>query len=237
VTKPFVSVCRSSPLRLRCQDGHQLKSYVRFADLMRRLTDAWLESSGKSVSPDMLYRSVESLLRINMVLAVVDMESKTPHDWRISFSRTYGVPTTLVDAAHVQQTRTLSAFPVRTFVEREIIDACQRAVAAARPDVRKIDERIGKVRIVCGRQIVPDPSGTGRWCIILAEVHSLSSVGRDVRFDDVDLSILQLLREGLPAREIGAALKLSPRTIEHRIERMKGRAGVNAIIPLLAATG
>jgi len=29
-------------------------------------------------------------------------------------------------------------------------------------------------------------------------------------------------------------LELSPRTVEHRVERMKARAGVRAIIPLLA---
>ncbi|NSZ85534.1 hypothetical protein G6L98_15255 [Agrobacterium tumefaciens] len=37
------------------------------------------------------------------------------------------------------------------------------------------------------------------------------------------------------AREIGHMLKLSPRTVEHRIEKMKARAGVKSIVPLLIA--
>lgn len=56
---------------------------------------------------------------------------------------------------------------------------------------------------------------------------------RGARFDDIDLSIVQLLREGLSAREIGHMIELSPRTVEHRIEKMKARAGTKSIVPLL----
>jgi DNA-binding NarL/FixJ family response regulator len=61
----------------------------------------------------------------------------------------------------------------------------------------------------------------------------LSANGLDTRFDDVDLAIVQLLREGMSAREIGQAIELSHRTIEHRVERMKIRAGVKSVVPLL----
>nr|WP_246753558.1 AsnC family protein [Agrobacterium sp. OT33] len=73
----------------------------------------------------------------------------------------------------------------------------------------------------------------GAWCVALAEIHSLSAIGRNIRYDDTDLSIIQLLREGLSARDIAQRIELSPRTIEHRIERMKKRAGVKGTPSLL----
>lgn len=213
-----------------------MKSHIRFSDLMRRVTDAWLENSGKSAIAEAICRTVQDLVRVNMVLAIIDMEAKTPHDWRANFVRPYGIPTTLLDAPGLQQTRSLSGFSEKAFVEKHVIDVCQKAVAKGRPDFSKIDVTIRDIKLVCSRLILPDPSGSGRWCIVLAEVHSISHIGQPARFDDTDLSILQLLREGLSAREIGAAFKLSPRTIEHRIERMKNRTGIGAIVQLLAAT-
>ncbi|WP_132565347.1 helix-turn-helix domain-containing protein [Rhizobium sullae] len=170
-----------------------------------------------------------------MALVIIEMEAKTPHDWRANFIQTYGIPTTLVDAPRLQQPRSLSGFVEKAFIEKHVIDVCQNTVATGRPDFSKIDATIRDIRLVCSRLILPDPSGSGRWCIVLAQVHAISHIGRPARFDDTDLSILQLLREGLSAREIGAALKLSPRTIEHRIERMKIRTGIGAIVQLLAA--
>lgn len=52
--------------------------------------------------------------------------------------------------------------------------------------------------------------------------------------DGIDLSILQLLTEGAAQREIGLKLELSPRTIEHRIERLKAKLGAKNLQHLVA---
>jgi hypothetical protein len=184
-----------------------LKSQLRFIDLARLMTDAWVKSSGKVVSADAICRSVENLVRINMVLATIDMRMAAPQDWRIAFVRTYGIPTTFFDAKHLQRTRTLSGFPEKTYIERHVIDVCKRAVDIGRPYFGKIDEEVYDVTVAGDQLILPDSSGKGRWCVVLTEVHSIAKLGRPTRFDDVDLSVLQLLREGLSAREIGAAIE------------------------------
>jgi DNA-binding CsgD family transcriptional regulator len=212
-----------------------LKSHLRFSDVTRRLTDAWLNNSGKSVPAELICKPVEALLRINMVLLVVDMRPEKPQEWHLRFIRSYGIPTTLFDARELQQARCLSGFSEWASVEQHVVGACRKAVAFGRPEFSRFNEKIHDVRIVCDRLILPDPSGAGRWCIALTEVLMISSIGRAARLDDTDLAILQLLREGLPAREIGSALGLSARTIEHRVEKMKARTGVNAIVRLLAA--
>jgi hypothetical protein len=223
VTKPFVSV------RF---DGHPLKPNVSFSDLVRRLTDAWLESSSQSVSSDVICRSVKDLLKVNMALIVVDM-ARAPPDWHMDFVQQYGNPTSLVDAKGLQAAGSLRDFSRGASLKRHIIEACEKAVGDGRPITGRIDRVFQDTRVVASGIVVPDPSAKKTWCVILGEVHSISAVVQDVRFDDIDLSIVQLLREGLSAREVGHIIELSPRTVEHRIERMKARAGVKSIVPLL----
>lgn len=172
-----------------------------------------------------------------MILATIDMRMTKPQDWHITFVRKYGIPTTFFDAQGLQRTKTFSSFPEQTYVERHMIDVCKRAVDTGRPYFGKIDETIHDVSITGNQLILPDTSGKGRWCVALTEIHSIAKSGRPTRFDDIDLSVLQLLREGLSAREIGAAIELSARTVEHRIEKMKVRAGVNTVIRLLNTRG
>lgn len=223
MTNPFVSVLPGDD---------RLRPNVSFSELTRRLTDAWLESSSVSVSADAICRSVQDLLRINMVLIIVDI-TKAPPDWRIEFVRKYGIPTSLVDVKRLQNTGNLLDFPERLFLQQHVVEVCQKAIADGRPIIGRIDQVVQDVRVAGRHIVIPDPTAKKAWCVIMGEVHSLSVVGRDARFDDVDLSILQLLREGLSAREIGRVIELSPRTVEHRVERMKARAGARAIIPLL----
>lgn len=129
----------------------------------------------------------------------------------------------------------LRDFSRGALLEQHIIEVCQKAIADGRPIIGKIDQVIQNARVVASGIVVPDPSAKKTWCVILCEVHSISVVVREVRFDDIDLSIVQLLREGFFARKIGHVIELSPRTVEHRIERMKARAGVKSIVPLLIA--
>ncbi|WP_165448026.1 LuxR C-terminal-related transcriptional regulator [Rhizobium leguminosarum] len=51
--------------------------------------------------------------------------------------------------------------------------------------------------------------------------------------DDVDVAILQLLREGFQLREIGEKIDRSPRTVEHRVERLKALMGARTIHDLV----
>lgn len=168
-----------------------------------------------------------------MVLATVDMRPLSPWDWRVEFIGSYEIPTTLLDARGLQQNRQLADFPERPYIERHVIAVCKKTADIGRPNFGKIDGKIQDIKVAADWLLLPDTSGQGRWCIALLEIRSISSPGRPSRFDDVDLSILQLLREGLSAREIGIAIKKSARTVEHRIEKMKARTGVNAIVRLL----
>jgi len=215
-------------------DGFDLRPRISFDDLMRRMTDTWLENSRHEVSADVIYRSVEDLIRINMLLAVVETAPMSTLDWRVRFVRRYRIPSNLVAADELQQSRRLGDIPDQTLVSEHIVGVCKRAIEGRKWISDRIDLVARGVRVVGNRMVVPDPSGAASWCLFLAEIQSLTANGLATRFDDADLAILQLLREGMSAREIGQAIEFSPRTVEHRIERMKTRANVKTIAALLA---
>ncbi|WP_105436341.1 LuxR C-terminal-related transcriptional regulator [Neorhizobium tomejilense] len=79
-------------------------------------------------------------------------------------------------------------------------------------------------------------SATGRseWCILFSKIDLLLPEVAAFKVDDIDLSILQLLTEGAAQKEIALGLELSPRTIEHRIERLKSKAGAKNLQHLVA---
>jgi DNA-binding NarL/FixJ family response regulator len=52
-----------------------------------------------------------------------------------------------------------------------------------------------------------------------------------------NLSLIELVAEGLSDREIGARLHLSPHTIHHQIERLRGELGVRNRVELAAWAG
>jgi DNA-binding CsgD family transcriptional regulator len=201
---------------------------------MRRITDTWLENSRREVSADVICRPVEDLVRVNMLLAIVETAPMSPLDWHIRFVRRYRIPTSLVAADKLQESRSLHDFPDQALVSEHIVGICQKALEGRKWVSDRIDLVARGVRVVGNRMVVPDPSGAASWCLFLAEIQSLTANGLATRFDDADLAILQLLREGMSAREIGQAIEFSPRTVEHRIERMRARANVKTIAALLA---
>lgn len=214
-------------------DGFDLRPRITFDDLMRRMTDAWLENSRREVPADVICRQVEDLVRVNMLLAIVETAPMSHLDWRVQFVRKYGIPSGLVAADELQKNRSLREFSDQALVSEHIVGLCQKAIAGKKWVSDRIDLVARGVRVVGNSLVVPDLSETAAWCIILAEIQSLTALGIDTRFDDIDITIIQLLREGMSAREIGRAIEFSSRTVEHRIERMKVRAKVKTIAALL----
>ncbi len=210
-----------------------MRPNVSFADLARRLTDAWLASSADPESPALICRAVKELLKINMVLISIETIA-TPSNWRVEFVRKYGIPTGLINSDRLQISGLLGKSTDKGLVKSGLVEVCQKVMTSGRPLTGRIDQTIENARVVGSGIILPDPTGENAWCVILGEVHSITVVPRDTRFDDVDVSILQLLREGMSARGIGSLLELSPRTVEHRIEKIKARVGVFSIAALTA---
>ena len=104
-----------------------------------------------------------------------------------------------------------------------------------RPAIEHIRSKIAGVRFGYDRVILPQKGdGIPSWCISMAEGRFMLPRPREEKMDLVDEGIVQLLIEGHTAKEIADLLALSPRTVEHRIEKMKDRLGARNLVHLVA---
>ncbi|WP_313194096.1 helix-turn-helix transcriptional regulator [Shinella zoogloeoides] len=214
-----------------------MKPQATFKQISRMLMDSWISSPDGLDAPESIYRPVRGILRPNMVLLMVDTRSGNPRDFRIDFVQSYGLPSGFADIRLLQRPRSFANFPDQKFLHEVVAPAYVAAVERQRPAMRHILTRVLSMYAAYDRIILPQRNSTGRsaWCIGLIDMHFLLPAGsRGNGLDDADLGILQLLAEGTSTREIADAMSLSPRTIEHRIERLKSAFGAKNISHLVA---
>ncbi|MNV92082.1 Bacterial regulatory protein, luxR family [compost metagenome] len=87
-----------------------------------------------------------------------------------------------------------------------------------------------------GDRIILPSRNTGRhgsWCVSLVRIRCLLPTTKPAPEPDIaELAILQLLREGYTARDIGVRIGLSPRTVEHKLEKLKAAFGARSVAHL-----
>ncbi len=96
--------------------------------------------------------------------------------------------------------------------------------------VKLIGIRIGYERLILPQKGQVKPG----WCISLAEGRFFMPPGQDAKTDKTDDNAIQLLIEGHTAKEIAQVLNLPPRTIEHRIDKLKDRFDARNLVHLVA---
>lgn len=214
-----------------------MKRPATFKQISRRLMDSWISSPDGLAGPEDIYGSTRAMLRPNMVLLVVDTSPREPRDFRIDFIQGYVLPSGLAEIALLQRSHSFADFPDQGYLHEAVAPAYVAAVERQRPSLRHILARILDINVGYERIILPQKNSSGRskWCIGLLDVHFLLPIGqRAERMDDAALGILQLLAEGALTREIADAMSMSPRTVEHRIDRLKSAFGARNIAHLVA---
>lgn len=198
--------------------------------------DSWISSPDGLDDPESVYRPVRGMLRPNMVLLVVDTGSGNPQDFRIDFIQKYSLPSSFLGIELLQQSRSFADFPDQRYLYEVVTPAYVAAIERQRPAMKHILTRILDRHAAYDRIILPQRNSTGRsaWCIGLIGTHFLlPAESQGDGLDDADLAILQLLAEGASTREIADVMSLSPRTIEHRVERLKSAFGARNIAHLV----
>lgn len=123
----------------------------------------------------------------------------------------------------------------RSFIDDAIIAAYSRALEVKRPALELVRTKLLGVRIGYERLILPQKcDGKPGWCMSLIEGRFFISPMREAKTDLTDDNIIQLLIEGQSTKEIAEFLHLSPRTIEHRIDRLKSRFEAKNLVHLVA---
>lgn len=203
---------------------------VTFGELAQHLIDVWI-SRDEIEDPFSVYHAIRARLAKNMVLAVLDFPVGGPSEFRVDVVRDYSIPTSYDDVPELLKTR-LPLLPMG-----HLHPSVEKAISTRRPSLIAESVRHGDLQtnfemLALPRQV--EKPGAD-WCLVFGVIHYLlKSAPLRKDLDDIDLTILQLLREGLQMRQIGLRVELSPRTIEHRVERLKGLAKARTLHDLVA---
>lgn len=205
-----------------------------FNTVCHDLIDAWLQSDA-STAPEAIYAPVLGNLTIKMALSVVSTAADDPYDWQFRRIRDFGFKSPQLDRMKGEFPDALLRDLNRGFIEDAIIPAYRAALAARRPTIDMVRTRLLGIRIGYERLILPQKSqGRPGCCISLAEGRFFMPPAQEARTDTTDDNIIQLLIEGHIAKEIAELLNLSPRTIEHRVDRLKERFEARNLVHLVA---
>jgi len=195
-----------------------------FGDLAQQLIDVWI-SQEHAKDPASLYSPIRPQLAANMVLAVVEKAGDPESAIGVRFVDRYKVPTSLSELR----------FPLGEELEIDVhplSPPIANTFATRRPTLFSDSVTIGNLSFDIDLVVVPKRKAakTRDWCLVFMAIKSIlrrPETSKDL--DDIDLSILQLLREGFLSREIGERLRKSPRTVEHRLERLKSLLGARTL--------
>ncbi|MDH6650198.1 UNVERIFIED_ORG: hypothetical protein M2312_004869 [Rhizobium esperanzae] len=195
-----------------------------FGDLSQQLIDVWI-SQEHAKDPASLYIPIRPRLAANMILAVVEKAGDPVNGFRVRFVDRYKVPTSLADLR----------FPLGEELDFDVhplSSPIANTFATRRPTLFSDRIATGNLGFDIDLVVVPKRKAakTGDWCLVFMAIKSIlrkPETSKD--FDDIDLSILQLLREGFLTYEIGERLRKSPRTVEHRLERLKSLLGARTL--------
>ena len=205
-----------------------------FNTISRELIDAWLQR-GETAVPEDLYTGVIERLNVKMALSVVVTSAADPYDWRFRRVKDFGFKSRLLTQMKQQFPDAALRDLDRAFIDDAVIPAYTRALEVGRPLLELVTTRLLGVRIGYQRLILPQKSEEGpAWCISLVEGRFFVAPVKEAKTDITDDNIIQLLIEGQTTKEIGALLHLSPRTTEHRIDRLKTRFEASNVVHLLA---
>ncbi|CAK7256989.1 MULTISPECIES: helix-turn-helix transcriptional regulator [unclassified Shinella] len=211
---------------------HGVKS---FSASVHDLMDAWIISKDGADAAD-IYQAAMRPLQPNVILAVIDCRFSSVEAFSAEFVRRYSVTTKVLDILSLQEPFDFRSFPDQEYLKHTAIPVLTEVLTQKRPSLSKGSTVLGSCKIFYERLLVPQKSETGRseWCIVFSRIDLLLPEVSGFKTDGIDLSILQLLTEGAAQKEIGLRLELSPRTIEHRIERLKARIGAKNLQHLVA---
>ncbi len=189
-----------------------MKPKIGYAHASQSLLDSWI-SRNTDATAAQIFGSNLDLLGANVVLALADNDGcRIVRGYEV-----HGEPSSVAGSL------------ILDFLSSRYLEALRRGRALSS---KEIVVR-GGLLISFHATLLPDKMGA--WCIGLFGIHVVLRASQPTAdVDGVDHAILQLLYGGASGKEIGIAVGLSYRTIEHRIERLKRIFEARTIAQLVA---
>ncbi|WP_081963968.1 LuxR C-terminal-related transcriptional regulator [Hoeflea sp. BAL378] len=205
-----------------------------FNTLCNQLIDMWVQSESLETPKD-LYGPIIREVSIKMGLSIVETVSSDPYEWRFARVKQFSYKSDVLKAMLSNYPDSLLGDLDRSFIDRNVIPAFKTAINSKSPSIDFVKIKLLGVRVGYERLIIPQKTdGVPKWCLSLKEGRFAIPYHQGRNVDLTDEGIVQLLIEGHTAKEIAEMLELSPRSIEHRIEKLKTRFEARNLVHLVA---
>jgi len=210
---------------------------MTFTFLCQKLIDAWLFTDARTpAAPEEIYSGIISSLTIRMRLAVIDLRSDEPKNWVLRPVRQTRIRSRVIDLNSLFGGGRLGDIKDQAYIESSVLPAYARTIRAKQPSIDAVETRLVGVRVIYDRIILPQKAEVRpQWLVVCTHGRFMAGAPESsLEIDATDESILTALMQGMTVKEIGADIALSPRTVEHRLERVKRQMGARSL-PHLAA--
>lgn len=207
-----------------------------FTAVCQKLIDAWLFTDARTpAAPEEIYSGIITSLTIRMRMAVIDLRSDEPKNWVLRPVRQTRIRSRIIDLNSLFGGGRLGDIKDQAYIESSVLPAYTKAIRAARPLIDTVETKLMGVRVIYDRIILPQRTETQPdWLVVCTHGRFMAAAPRSVEMDATDQAILTALIEGMAMKEIAMEVDLSPRTVEHRLERLKKQTGARSL-PHLAA--
>jgi len=213
-------------------------SNSKFKYVSQAILDRWVSRNGAFETPKELYSGFPAELNVRMALNVMHTpEVESPLDWTFEAIKFYGFKSTIIDLKKIMPNGPLRAVPDQTYVATDVVPHYQSVRSSGHPAIDFVNTKVLGLALGYDRIVLPQKlDGRSHWCVAVTEGRfiGLARSGETAQGDPVDEAIIQLLMEGQTTKEVAAALAVSPRTVEHRIERIRVRYDARNVTHLVA---
>lgn len=210
---------------------------MSFTAICQKLIDAWvLTASDTAAIPEEVYSGILSSLTIRMRLSVIELSSDDPKDWKLRTIRHSRLSSRIINLDSFFEGGKLRDLRDQAYLQNAVLPAYAKAIQAKQPLIDAVETKLLGVRIVYDRIILPQKAKTqSQWLVVCSYGRFMAEIPtKHLEIDGTDEAILTALIQGMSVKEIGAVVDLSPRTVEHRLERVKKQIGARSLPHLTA---
>jgi len=214
-----------------------MKKENSFKAIAQSLIDRWvLTSADQPATAESLYAGIVNQLSIKMRLSQIDTRPERPDDWYLRGVRSNGFATKILNVNLVFADVRLGDFKDQDYLRHAVIPRYHEVLSSQQWHIELVKTKILGLSLGYDRMILPQKNrGKPEWLLSLSHGQFLLKAPKEHQTVEIaDEAVIQLLIEGCTAKEIAVTLEVSPRTVEHRLEKLKERYGARNTVHLAA---
>jgi DNA-binding CsgD family transcriptional regulator len=204
-----------------------------FNTISRTLLDNWLSMADPQ--PDDIYRDVVDKMSVRMRLTVIDVGAEKPEDWVLRPVRQTRLSTRILNLNALFKAGSFADFKDQEYLNTSVIPQYLAVLDRRQPIIDTVATKLLGIKIAYDRILLPEKAkGRPSWIVTCTYGRFMASTATESpNIDNVDEAILLHVMAGESAKEIAVHMNLSPRTVEHRLERLRKQLGARSLPHLI----